>query len=149
MNDLKPSNRLKFRAWDEDNEVMYYSDKEYEDCFFGFDKGVVVAWLRKIVPQTLDEATHEVGEPIKAWQFTGLQGKNGKEIYEGDVVKMIGEDVEVSGEVVWDVDGFIVKFGKYVEVEPCLQGNFAHLGNKDWEVIGNIYESPNLLEETK
>ncbi len=83
---------IKFRAWDEDDEIMYYSDKEYEDCFFGFDKGVVVGWLRQTEPQTRDEHAYDYGKPVDVMQFTGLKDKKKDltELYEGDIIGVDG-----------------------------------------------------------
>jgi len=90
-------------------------------------------------------------------QFTGLKDKNGKEIYERDIVKMIdspsnwtfkGDEKETLWEVVFENGMFIPKNGEtyYNDFEDCY-GEEIFLGN-NWsyyEVIGNIYENPELL----
>lgn len=63
-------------------------------------------------------------------QFTGLHDKNGKEIYEGDIIKW---GVHV-GAVKW-INSCIV-FGDGFGLFPC---------NLTSEIIGNIYENPELL----
>lgn len=73
---------------------------------------------------------------------TGLQDKNGKTYYEGDLVK-------------WDNEIFQVKFDRYQFVlegfyEPrqdVPSDFFSEGAYKDSEIVGNIYENPNLLEE--
>lgn len=97
-------------------------------------------------------------------QFTGLPDKNGKEIYEGDImdVKFNGIFVERIGwsgepdaraEVFWDFSGFRLKCKgpddqRYADwfdtdgyFDPILDMSRSHS-----EVIGNIYENPELLK---
>ena len=73
-------------------------------------------------------------------QYTGLKDKNGKEVFEGDIVK----DIKGNGEVKWHENhcAFLVRViyphaYYYLESDGQL---------KETEVIGNIYENPELLE---
>lgn len=83
--------------------------------------------------------TRHNGE-FELMQFTGLKDKNGVEIYEGDVIKTKSGDILL---VNWND-----KFASF-----CLDKNgwaFSHwfgeaVDNNDVEVIGNIYENPELL----
>ena len=73
-------------------------------------------------------------------QFTGLKDINGVEIYEGDITAYEFNGKIVTGEVLYKRDQFIINapFGAYGK------GIFGRASKP--EVIGNIYENPELLE---
>lgn len=75
-------------------------------------------------------------------QYTGLHDKNEKEIYEGDIVKILGGEYE-KGFYEWD---------EKVQIKDLIYDGFnlmmtiSQIGNQAIEVIGNIYENPELLK---
>lgn len=77
-------------------------------------------------------------------QYTGLHDKNGKEIYEGDIVNiLVNNNIERKRIVEFKNGIFGVMFDKQVELTA-----FPHFYNTTFEVIGNIYENKELLNET-
>ena len=122
-------NNLKFRAWDKKIQILgtvSNIDFEYEEVTFYID----------------DEEELDTCQPLKdveIMQSTGLFDKNGKEIYEGDVVT--GVFLE-NHEVVWrEIRGCWL-------IQPLRTIGFIDLAkfNRKLEVIGNIYEDKELLE---
>ena len=76
-------------------------------------------------------------------QFTGLLDKNGKEIYEGDILfakEYWGDSgIVLWKEFCWYIDRFNSTSGEYLR-SPFADKSFP------WEVIGNIHENPELLD---
>lgn len=79
-------------------------------------------------------------------QFTGLKDKNGKEIYEGDIVSFnLKSDSEGQPYIIGYIE-YQTTFSGYRIMS--FEGSFALDYNiKDIEVIGNIYDNPELLEK--
>ena len=74
-------------------------------------------------------------------QYTGLDDKNGKEIYEGDIVKLDSNMLKITGIVTYhNNEAVFVLEDLHDEIEECLW-----YMQEDLEVIGNIYDNPELL----
>ena len=98
-----------------------------------------------------DEIDSPVGViPDTVGQFTGLTDKNGKKIFEGDIVRVCLDPEICIGDVIWDseIASYNIPFsnGKCVlPLDIFIAKN--KVGDKVWiEVIGNIYDNPELLE---
>lgn len=139
---------IKFRALDKVSKVMYDLwgfDAMPEHPGFDLPDGVVHINSHGNIEQ--DFTGYLDRRNVELMQYTGLKDKNGKEIYEGDVViysVFLGQPREER----------VIAVIKYV---PCTfifysKGKGAFLNEntaKASEVIGNIYENPELLKETK
>ena len=88
-------------------------------------------------------------EKCPIMQFTGLKDKNGKDIYEGDKLGYRDEARELRpGVVRWcDYQWVIIAICGDDEGNQDLEMHPDY--SDDWEVIGNIYENPELIEESK
>jgi len=110
---------FRFRAWHKGAEEMLQSRQQ------GY-QGNVFAWLAE-------------GQPVEIMQYTGLKDKNGKEIYESDIVYIAGSG---NCRVEWDEDfaGWVFNNGSGGEDYQGILEDLEH-------IIGNIHENPELLEE--
>ena len=101
-------------------------------------------------------------DTITIGQYTGLKDKNGKEIYEGDILRGNEYPFNCDGvdnyfaEIVWadNVCGFYIVTHKKPNstVRGIAHGNWSQLDKEDiesFEVIGNIHDNPELIKEVK
>lgn len=140
MGEEKQPNRFRFRAWWNDSHRM---EHDVERCF-----------LRGNTFANYSEHSECI-----LMQSTGLLDKNGKEIFESDIIiHHIRKDLDVKRRIIW-LDGMFTCPGfAPEEVERCLAcGSISRaswplcsmLPGRTMEVIGNYYENPELLNEAK
>ncbi len=122
---------IKFRAWIKKEKEMHEVCDLYKQN--NNEYGISVE----------NSGDNYYAEDIILMQYTGLEDKNGKEIYEGDIVKYEGEN--------WDV-AYCNSYscGRY-ELDKYEEGRGGTLTTdcENWfktEVIGNIYGNPELLK---
>ena len=87
-------------------------------------------------------------QDIILMQYTGLKDRNGKEIYEGDIVRYVSWLNEYSPEEITLVRPVVFRDGSFFPIpkhDECEDGYYSW-GLKDFEVIGNIHENPELIK---
>lgn len=126
----------KFRVWDKNNKCMH----EVRSIWIGDDFP-----LNSHVVYSLGNTVEVIFDDIELMQSTGLKDKNGVDVYQGDIIKC------TSGcphEVIW-----LEEYGgTFIGGMPAwylsgLNNGYSWTGEE--EVIGNVYENPELLKEVK
>ncbi|MDO8609372.1 MAG: YopX family protein [bacterium] len=128
---------LKFRAWDIKTKKFIATDFHIlgEVMCFG------------LIEQYIDENMCGAENSLDRWndivitQFTGLQDKNKKDIYEGDIVKGYDKDYQPKSEK-FSYIGEITYENSYFCLSP-----FKLFILSDLDILGNIFENPNLLDK--
>ncbi|WP_367386966.1 YopX family protein [Bacillus vallismortis] len=123
---------IKFRAWDENSQEMIY------------EVGITPEGIPYSIPENAEGCDQfNYFLTCHKMQYTGLKDKNGREIYEGDIVV---DGRENSAEVVFD-DGCFCVIGYLGDLRTHPLRDSLFCGER-FEVIGNIYEDPELPEES-
>ena len=126
---------IKFRCWDKESKLMTnepHLDVQYGNLTSGYDCEIIM-------------------------QFTGLKDRTGADIYEGDILsgyrKGSNSDIKYTGFIKWQTEqaGWIIECGKYVMeiLSLAMSGDGINTNLDTFEVIGNIYQNPELLETVK
>lgn len=133
---------IKFRTWDKVNKKIF----QVERIIFDVDNNICII---SVFLNDNDSPTIMFDQEMRVtdfilMQYTGLKDKNGKEIYEGDIVINKNSEslaYENTSTVDWhnNISGFTVIFEEIGEDK--ILGLYEHL-----EIIGNIYENPELLK---
>lgn len=136
---------IKFRAWDGKKLLPAYGldtnghiihSREYDQ------------FIHPGYATTLDTPR------LQIMQYTGLKDCHGVEIFEGDVVRSIQEPDIWIGNVYFEFGKFLIKDirgrtgGQYISINTALYDIVGDEGGA-YEVIGNVYEAPDLLNDTK
>lgn len=112
---------IKFRVWDVERKSWMNEQDVYNEV------------------QEQGRWNPERGQFYKLMQFTGLRDKNGKEIYEGDILQYTDNfNRPITGVVQYLGNGFWIE-----------EKDETHYMPNDREVIGNIYENPELIGGTQ
>ena len=141
---------IKFRAWDKKSKKMRAVNSvafHYEHETFDGDNSrlpkVVNVWGHDIIEDKSIILHREIRE-VELLEFTGLHDKNGKEIYEGDILH---QDLYQDMYCVWDEENAQIRF---LDTNWVVSQGHPFYRTREslvhWEIIGNVYENPELLK---
>ena len=126
------SREIKYRAWlKEEEKMVNVSLMSLTEKWIGYH--IFYEEEKKKKFEFSDSENFEL------MQYTGIKDKNDVEIYEGDLVKILDNVNETICEVRFEYGGHILK-------NRDLREELLYLEERFMEVVGNIYENPELLE---
>lgn len=144
---------IKFRAWDTQERKWF--DPTYR-AYEGKVEDLLIGLNGHLIKRESHQLSHESMFPNRYVlnQFTGLRDKNGKEIYEGDIIDVDCDcdpgEYDCCAHDPWK--GYVAWHDEYSSFElfgldhsPSSEAFESHYEDV-WTVFGNIYENPELLE---
>lgn len=128
------TDRFKFRVWDKKDEE--YLDPDYYEGFYMSPDGVVHAGITEW-NGICDKYQEIPQKQLIIEQCTGMRDKNGKLIYEGDVIKIVGGDFIPTGVKLEVCYGWISW-----QLRELVHGGYLdfYCGGSTFEIIGNIHD---------
>ena len=132
------SRKIKFRAWDTVEQDMVYD--------FAYDGGEMLGFIVSIDEAGLSVEKEGNADPDRfiLMQSTGLKDKNGKDGYEGDLLRHDSRNQGKPIEIIWFDGGWC---GKY---RPNGHHSLFHLTANEMReavIVGSIHENPELLQK--
>ena len=126
---------IKFRVWDKKIKE-YIIPEQFEILLLSNDEKTPIYNLN------LSNNIYDFykAENIEVDMFTGLKDKKGKEIYEGDLVKLLDTIDEIVCVVKYEYGSYILENGDYREELSNCEERFL-------KIVGNIFQNEELLEE--
>ena len=120
---------LRFRAWDKETKTMNGMAEIYRN-------------------RNQEIELRPRDEDIILMQSTGLKDKNGKEIFEGDVIAIEVDDtgMPINARVFQNSEIGVLMFHVFEDNEDVPMVELLEDNSVAFEIIGNIYENPELLE---
>jgi uncharacterized phage protein (TIGR01671 family) len=134
---------IKFRAWNKLEKRMEGVNfiKFFLNAYTMVSTRYRDEKSKKIYDDQFAYGQEDGSDNVILMQYIGLKDKHGKEIYEGDIVTGLFDHTNIIGHIIYGSDAtfFIKRKGLY---------GIGLNNAEDWlEVIGNIYENPELLKE--
>ena len=132
---------LRYRAWDKHSQKMFANDE-------------LIIWNNNVYANDSKKLSCN---HLKGWsideeylmQSTGILDKNGKEIFEGDILGIETDEGILNVNIFWDEEHALFMFESKKHNEKELLAELVEDNTYPFAILGNIYENPELLEDNK